>query len=443
MNYIYEFPDFIDAYSDVKIVHPNNKSYVVGAYIDDKDFLCTDEVMSSIQADLIDLASAVYIADWFSGKQQSVKKTILIRLPLRNAVIFNQSKIQNELQNLLNTYTGDHWSFQIYQRNCPGRLAETCGRQLQLFDEKSEVALWSGGLDSFAGLYGRISDKTANHYTLLGTGSNTQIQGKQTGLAQAIQRAGKISVKSIQIPIHCRYQGIRTPTNPVFRARGFVFKLIGAVCAMLARQTRLFIYENGYGAINLPFRRSEVGLAHTRSVHPISLIKTGEFISHVVEAEFTYENPYLFSTKTQMCNAIGEHAKLAFDTITCDRRYRQADQPSQCGYCSSCLLRRIAFINVFGYDHTEYVATHGSLPRRRKDYEHFWAMKEQVVKLREILDSTEPWQDMSQRYSELPRIVRQMSRVYSIERSAVEKQLLQMYHNHVHEWEYAEPHLMQ
>jgi hypothetical protein len=54
----------------------------------------------------------------------------------------------------------------------------------------------------------------------------------------------------------------KPPTNDLFRARGLVFKLLGAVCAYLEKQQALYIYENGFGAINLPYRLSEKNMLH-------------------------------------------------------------------------------------------------------------------------------------------------------------------------------------
>jgi len=75
--------------------------------------------------------------------------------------------------------------------------------------------------------------------------------------------------------------------------------LLGAVCALLADQQLLHIYENGVGAINLPFRASEVGLDHTRAVHPISLFEMSDTVSRITQASFRFVNPFVYSTKAK------------------------------------------------------------------------------------------------------------------------------------------------
>jgi len=58
-----------------------------------------------------------------------------------------------------------------------------------------------------------------------------------------------------------------------------------------------------------------------------------------------------------MCQALVEAGcvDLAFETISCDRLHRE--KPMQCGYCSSCLLRRQALAVQRVEDQTCYIAT--------------------------------------------------------------------------------------
>lgn len=441
MNYQFNFSDLTDDYENVEIIHSTGKKYSAKYRVEDKGLINTEALeMSSIIADLIDLAASLYMADWLSPQNSADSQHIYIRLPLRNPTTFSQACVIQDLQGILQWYTGNRWHFEFQKRIRVGRLAEKQPRQLPLLQSSisREVALWSGGLDSLAGLCGRIGNLTAEQYTLLGTGSNNQAQGKQLEIAQSLQQRIPDRIKLIQIPIRWEYPDEHPPMNNMFRVRGFVFKLLGAVCAILEGQQTLCIYENGFGAVNLPFLLSEVGLAHPRPVHPISLIETGRFISKLLGVEFKYHNPYLFSTKAQMCNAVSDYAHLAFDTITCDGPYRHANQPTQCGYCSSCLLRRVALINALGDDQTEYAITHGNLARQKAHYEHFEAMNRQIFNLNQILKSEDPWQGLLRHYSKLRELVRQLSQEQKVTRSTIENQLLHLYNCHVKEWLYAQ-----
>lgn len=432
MDYRYIFSDFTDDFGHVRVInHRIGREYQILARIDDTHITQTDRgYLPSLLADLIDLAASIYVTDWLLPKKQNESCDICVELPVRNFDLFSQTWLLEELHNLLRWYTNDKWHFQFQKRKCALRKTERQSK-LPLLQEPVEVALWSGGLDSLAGVCGRIQKNTASRYTLIGTGSNTQIQGKQAEIANVL-KSKYLELKLIQLPIHLEYPCERPPTNDTFRARGFVFKILGAVCSLLENQRTLHIYENGFGAINLPFTRAERGIAHTRSVHPISLLDTSIFVSKILGSQFNYNNPYLFSTKAQMCNSIVSSADLAFRTISCDGRYRQMDQPTQCGSCSSCLLRRMALLVALGEDQTEYVVTHGTatLPKQS----HFKAMDFQADKLNELLNSTNPWSSLLQRYPELRQLVNRLAIDYKESDKVIQDCLLQLYKSHVDEW---------
>lgn len=434
IQYIYNFSDFTDSDSAVEIINCRTaKRYVVNVRLDDKQFIRTAVgCISPLIADLVDIAGAVFISDWLLPRNLHESYEIRVTLPVRNPYFFNQSWILEELRNLLRWYTDDVWYFDFQTRSNDMREAERSPKIL--FDESVEVALWSGGLDSLAGLCHRIVANPPVRYTLLGTGSNTQMLGKQSEIVEALQNKGIKGIQLIQVPIHLSYPYEKPPTNDMFRARGFAFKLLGAICALLENQHILHIYENGIGAINLPFTRAETGLAHTRSVHPISLLKTGEFVSKMIGKSFMYENPYLFVTKSQMCSSIVQYADLAYRTSTCDGRHRQSDLPSQCGYCSSCLLRRMALHIALGEDKTNYVATYCSGDYPLLNGLDFRAMDIQANKLNGILNEVDPWLSLLMEYPQLRELSVELAAHSELNQEAIKTNLMHLYRKHNEEW---------
>jgi hypothetical protein len=156
---------------------------------------------------------------------------------------------------------------------------------MSLADARSElsaVTLWSGGLDSLAGLYNRLSGEPSARYILLGTGSNTILHSTQQQVAVRLRSRFPGRIRLVQIPIRLD-ESTALRKEPRQRSRGFVFMLLGAACAYLAGKTTLSVYENGIGAINLPFRASEVGLDHTRSSHPLSLLYMSNLVTELLE----------------------------------------------------------------------------------------------------------------------------------------------------------------
>jgi hypothetical protein len=436
VDYNYIFSDFTDRASDIKVTSTANQ-YVARARIDDAQFTKTAAGHTcSVLADLIDIAAAVFISDWLLPRRVDESYKVDITLPIRNSQFFNQSWIIKELKDLLRWYTDDVWHFKFQPRNSLGRVTERCRKMVLSGPGSVEVALWSGGLDSLAGLCGRIVENRCNRHLLFGSGSNNQVQFRQSEVVQELHLRGYRQARLIQLPIRLSYPDdkAKPPTNDMFRARGFTFKLLGGVCALLEGQQTLHIYENGYGAINLPFTAAEVGLAHTRSVHPLSLLKLGAFLSKVTGRPFKYHNPYLFTTKAQMCSSVIDHRELAYSTITCDGRYRQRDMPIQCGYCSSCLLRRIALLTALGEDKTEYVATHGTEEPAAHSSLHFKAMDLQADELQQMLSGPSPWHNLLMRYPSLRELSVELTNHTMLSKEEVRGNLIRLYQTHVAEW---------
>jgi hypothetical protein len=302
-----------------------------------------------------------------------------------------------------------------------------------------EVALWSSGLDSLAGLANRMVAKTADHYVLFGTGANSQICARQRALAALLMNRQAQQISCVQTLY--RYTAINMPRNRNQRARGFVFLLLGAVCALLTNQQYLHIYENGVGAINLPFRASEVGLDHTRAVHPVSLFEMSELLTRIIGTPFRFVNPFMFQTKAEMCTVLHDARYTPFiaQTLSCDRMHREI--PSQCGSCSSCLLRKQSLLAAGLPDGTDYVfpSSKTDKPYRSSTGNHLRAMLWQVRALQHLLSNNEPWGGLVHLYPRLIDIIDRTAAIEHLPMATMQDQIVQMYRGYVSEWEQVRP----
>ncbi len=431
IDYRYTFSDFTDNLSAVEIVDHLKKDRVfkLKVRVNDSNFALTDMgALNSVWADLVDLMTAVFTSDWLLSRDLRGSRNILVILPLRNPDIFQQH--HEHLHELLRWYTDDNWTFDFRQRQASMRISEEQPKLLLPMGCR-EVALWSGGLDAYAGLRYRAAHNSAPAYTLIGSGSNKPIRGKQKTMAKDTKGIclGNKQIDFIQVPFDFEYQKPKPSQNKLFRAHGFVFKLCGAICALLQEQSALHIYENGYGAFNLPFTKTDTTLAHTRSVHPISLIKTGEFVSNVIGQLFRYENPFLFMTKAEMCQAVTDHPSIAFNTSTCDSPQRKSER--QCGYCSSCLLRRLSLNMTFKRDATPYVINNYSVASSTN---HFRAMDIQAERIATIFDHDNTWLSWLELYPEFRQWIPYISHDRNQPVLDVQNNVLGLYHKHLQEW---------
>ena len=242
------------------------------------------------------------------------------------------------------------------------------------------------------------------------------------------------------MPIRFR-NGNKHSKNNVPRARGVAFTLLGSACAYLMGQSTLYLYENGIGAINLPYRKSAVGLDHTRSVHPQTLLLVSDLVSELIKEKFRVQNPFLFWTKAEMCEALKEDGRIDLPPLTksCDSPHRK--KPSQCGYCSSCILRKQSLAASQIEDKTLYVVPHGRKPVEDSTL-YLRHMLAQVSTLRNLLNVSDTynlqWKSITRRFSELNYIVDQTAIAENLLPTDMQKKLLRLYQKYISEWEAVE-----
>ena len=361
--------------------------------------------LDSRAADLIDLGTAIFHVDRWTAATENLdfSRKIHVRLPVRNVDLFNAPENGALLKDILWWFTEDDWTFEFVQYEQIPRLTE---RQLPLWtesnrDARTEVALWSGGLDAMAGLCNRIDQDSARQFLLVSAGANMPMRGVQKRVLSCLKRRLEADLHLMQLHIYqnvTRHHGLEPNDN--LRARAIVFMLLGAAYAYLEGQDKLALYENGPGALNLPFRASEVGLDHARSVHPISLYEISRFVTRILCKPFEIHNPFIDWTKAEMCKVLkkSDISDIAFTTWSCDRS--RGSMFWQCGRCSSCLLRRHAFVAAGTNDLTKYRVHHVGRTKREKSLvsSQLLHMVYQAGDLRGILQNDNAWELLSIKY---------------------------------------------
>jgi 7-cyano-7-deazaguanine synthase in queuosine biosynthesis len=396
-----------------------------------------------IVADIVDLAGAIYAADRISVPHESDKfRSLRVVLPVRCPDIFKD--VSNSLTKLLNWATGCRWDFEFGKRTTIGRSVEY-ERVLPFHSQDREFALWSGGLDALAGVVTRSRELSDLHFGLVGLGSNGIVSAQQRDLVEHVGDSLRRRLNLFRLPIRLYDKAPQDKKNKKYsyaRSRGVVFALLGAACAYLQGQKSLSIYENGVGAINLPFRNSEISLDHTRSAHPLTLMLLSQFLSKLFGESFCVKNPFLFWTKAQMLAALVKDKRTDLPPLTtsCDSRYRE--WPYECGYCSSCLLRRQALIAAELGDLTKYMVPHG-LSLRKDPSTHLRAMLVQVERFEKIFKKYKTpdtqWVALVHEYPELDDIVDRTTNIEALSTDDMRQRLINLYQRYSQEWVTARP----
>jgi 7-cyano-7-deazaguanine synthase in queuosine biosynthesis len=433
------------------IDHSEDQERTIGIKVVDQEFKYRVQVeFPTIIADIIDLTVAIQASDRLAPQNFEKKRHINVILPVRHPELMSAEPFQNKLKELLYWATASHWVFDFQKRKDIERTVE---QQLLFATEPRgyEVALWSGGLDSLAGLYTRLKMYPEKRFALFGTGSNPNVHVLQEKVANEVNFIFPGRCDLFRVPVCFEDSGSqqeKKKKNKFARARGVVFTLLGAACAYLMGQRTLHVYENGIGAINLVYSKASIGLDHTRSVHPITLLMVGEIISELLGENFQVKNPFLFWTKAQMCQALAEDGRsdLALVTISCDSKHRKSEQPTQCGYCSSCLLRRQALTAANIEDKTPYIVLHEQHSEKDRS-EYFLNMRKQVHIFAHLLsvsgETNDQWEALTRRYSDLEDIVDQTAIAENLSPSDMQGRLIQLYQSYVAEWKAVESRIAQ
>lgn len=137
-----------------------------------------------------------------------------------------------------------------------------------------------------------------------------------------------------------------------------------------------------------------------------------------------------------MCRVLTDNlclTDIAYDTSSCDRKPRMKGR--QCGFCTSCILRRQAFVASGIYDDSVYVVNR--IPTRlnaKGDY--LSGMKYQVKRLSEMLASSDQWSALINAFPiTLARAESALVKSLDITEKHVRGNILQMFQSYVDEWD--------
>ena len=359
--------------------------------------------------DLADVAAAVYFADRVCRRGNPLwSRHFSLRLRVRDLERWTQLHLREAVEDALNYYTGDTWSLSFTAFTQSG---EKCVQEDFFPDSRfspTRVALFSGGLDSFAGACRELIAGTER--ILLVSGSTApRLRALQGRLSFELSQrfGGRVAPVVIKFGFTNRLRRADRWDETTQRTRGFVFSALGAIAAIANGVRELSIYENGIGAINLPFTSGQHGVHLTRATNPLALRKMEAVIEGLTDQPFRIRLPFLFETKGVLCTSITDAGleHIVSYTVSCDGFPQRVQQYPQCGLCTSCLLRRLSLYaaGLAGWDPQNYridVLQDGWSAPFEKLFQ-FRAMLYQAELLKAALRSTAPWRGLVRQFPNL------------------------------------------
>lgn len=406
-------------------------------------------------ADLLELVMAAYAADRMSRRDFKKVSTglrrIHIRLGMREPEFWASNDILKGVCDLLNWLSEDVWSFEFVRRDAPPWPAEYEGF---LFRQRPEwppvVCLFSGGLDSLAGLAAQAHKEPAANFVLVSGYTNDRLAHQQRLQVERIKsiwrhdgpaKEGIPEIQHIAVPFGIRKSRVLREEKGQ-RTRALVFLTFGLVASVQAGSDTLWICENGIGALNLRLNETQLGADNYRGVHPLSLIMVRQLFEQVLGGEFRVNNPFLFYTKAELCGYLPlvRLATLIPETVSCDGFAQRVAAQPQCGYCTSCILRRQSLhaANLGRFDASagyryDLLSDQTELTLKRAYGLH--AMLAQVETLKRCVSAEYPWQALIVAFPELVRVQAAIAMHHGLDQHEFAEKIVRMYRTYVKEWD--------
>jgi len=303
--------------------------------------------------DLLELATYVYTADceasrelaWMDDKStEPWSRDFHFVMPVRDLDFWGRKDVHDSLASALRFLSSDEITFDFI------KLEKDRAVQgyLQLVDvddtpfyEVDRVIMFSGGLDSLAGVVETAKER--KNLVLVSHRPAVQTNKRQIWLAKRLRE--KFEVPLMHVPVWVNKSGFDRESTQ--RTRTFLFSALGVAVASVLKARGVRFYENGVVSLNWPLADEALRTRASRSTHPESLRRLQDFYRLVLNsADFSIDNPYVFKTKTEVVSVIGEKGAgdLVRHSCSCVHTMFQPRDQWHCGRCGQCVDRRIAIL---------------------------------------------------------------------------------------------------
>jgi len=300
--------------------------------------------------DFLNLAIAVYSADQLIARNESGylgwDRMIEIFLPVQN---LNLWKGQKEIiEEMLCFLSGDKWILNFRDRPAYDLPVKKIDYNLD------RVALFSGGLDSYAGAIDMLSDNLKIAFVGHHKSGATELPYQKQLLEglQEIYSAEHVKQFLFHVqPEKAVKEGFAGESSQ--RARSILFIALGlAIANSYGNSIDLVVPENGLISLNVPLTKSRIGSLSTRTTHPYFFSLLNQCLEGL-EIENRVFNPYRFLTKGEILQGCKNQKLIkekAIHTVSCSKpgHYKRWHRGKNvhCGHCTPCIIRRASMAKL-------------------------------------------------------------------------------------------------
>lgn len=318
--------------------------------------------LSPVSMDLVHVAAYVYTADRLISRGakdvygERWRRRLHFVIPVRARAVWESPKVSRLLEQTLGFLSDDFYTFTFVdlQQDDPPQQSYF---EMPDYDSATSVALFSGGLDSLAGV---VWDHVENgeRPILVSHRPAFVISKRQKDLVKFLRtRFPAWNLQHAPAWIHLDEERDKEHSQ---RTRSFLYLSLAAAVADCLGKDRIKVYENGIVSLNIPILGQTVGARLTRTTHPKFLNLVRGLFEAVLARSITVEAPFLFLTKGEVAAKLAEvgQADLIEASTSCSHTYLSTNAEPHCGICSQCVDRRLAIMakdlephdHVYRYD---------------------------------------------------------------------------------------------
>ena len=302
--------------------------------------------------DLLEVAAYIYCADQRLGRGsdkltnfgENWRRSLHFSIPVRYPEVWQDADVQKLLVETLGFLSDDSYEFDFRTADAPAQPKELYFPDLiDASMEHDEIALFSGGVDSFSGAVDDIVTQRKS-VTLVGHYSSSKVQNVQKSLIDGLKQRG-FDRNVSYIPVWVTNQGV-TVREFTQRTRSFLFACLGLVIARMSGKDSFSFYENGVVSINPPLAGDVVGGRATRTTHPKVLRGLEALFSTLLNRSIQIWTPFQWLTKKEVTLKIRDAgmADMLAMTNSCSRPRIWTEKQKHCGVCSQCIDRRFGVL---------------------------------------------------------------------------------------------------
>ena len=361
--------------------------------LDTLNTFCLEDLPARL-VDFLRIASSIYFVDRLVKRRaQTPSRTIGLKINVLDAEFWSSSVVRDAIHEAVDFVSGDFWDIEFAADTTPfshyGRLLSDPHQ-----GQSPLVCLYSGGLDSVAGLAARIAHNPGRALipvTVWHQPRQRHLVREQLKLFGTKHKA-RVDSLIVRVAMLWPSKLAKRQEERSQRCRSFLFATLGAVAAIMHGQQVIEVFESGIGAINIPLMAGMIGAKTTKSAHPKFLRAMSRLASLIAESDVEFCLPFQALTKGQLVSNLRGNGleQLANLSASCVHYPQRHCKQKQCGVCPACIFRRQAMAtagiiepgDAYEYDFLSSPQGANEIPPKRLQFLKAFLM--QVARLKDV-----------------------------------------------------------